>query len=131
MKTTGENRRVLRARNEMRCRHILDGARPLVIDDLDWNAVGAVAVDAAVLDTLVYMRDVEGFTDRDLVGLTADRSTLGDPLLRDFLEAVATGRGVPRTGARSLSRRVRVGNAASSRRPGSFHRPRSHRCGNA
>ena len=38
-----------------------------------------------MLDTLVYIRDVEGFTDRDLVGLTAHRSTLGDPLLRDFL----------------------------------------------
>ena len=131
MNTTGGNRRVLRARNEMRCRHILDGARPLVIDDLDWNAVGAVAVDAAVLDTLVYMRDVEGFTDRDLVGLTAHRSTLGDPLLRDFLEV---WRREEAFHAHVLDRfldEYASRNAVSSRRPGSFHRPRSHRCGNA
>lgn len=32
------------------------------------------------------MRDVEGFTDRDLVGLTAHRTTLGDPIIRQFLD---------------------------------------------
>ena len=32
------------------------------------------------------MRDVEGFTDRDLIGLTAHRTTLRDPLIRPFLD---------------------------------------------
>lgn len=55
-------------------------------DDLAWDRVGADAVDANVLGALVYMRDVEGFTDRELVGLTAHRTTLGDPLIGRFLE---------------------------------------------
>src|SRR5688572_33192275 len=79
-------RRVLRARNEARCHRILDTAAPLRIDDLDWAAVGEVELDDDVLAVLAYMRDVEGFTDRDLVGLTAHRTTLGDPLIRRFLD---------------------------------------------
>jgi hypothetical protein len=79
-------RRALRARNEARCHRILDTAAPLRIDDLDWARVGDVELDDDVLAVLVYMRDVEGFTDRDLVGLTAHRTTLGDPILRRFLE---------------------------------------------
>jgi rubrerythrin len=80
------DRWALRARNEARCERILDTAAPLEVDDLDWSAVGRVPLDASVLDTLVYMRDVEGFTDRDLVGLVAHRTTLGDPLIRRFLD---------------------------------------------
>jgi len=76
----------LRERNEARCRHILESARPLVLDDLDWAAAGNVELDAGVVASLVYMRDVEGFTDRDLVGLTAHRTTLGDPIIRAFLD---------------------------------------------
>jgi rubrerythrin len=79
-------RRALRAANEARCERILDTAAPLAVDDLDWASVGTVDVGMSVLDTLVYMRDVEGFTDRDPVGLVAHRTTLSDPLLRRFLE---------------------------------------------
>jgi hypothetical protein len=79
-------RRARRASNEGRCGRILDSAAPLQVDDLDWDAVGSVALEDSVIDTLVYMRDVEGFTDRDLVGLVAHRTTLADPLIRRFLD---------------------------------------------
>jgi hypothetical protein len=79
-------RQALRERNEARCRRILDTAEPLRLDDLDWGSVGEVEVAPGALDVLVYMRDVEGFTDRDLVGLTAHRTTLGDPIVRAFLD---------------------------------------------
>jgi hypothetical protein len=78
--------RSTRARNEARCAHILESAAPLEIDDLDWDSVAGTDVAPEVVDCLVYMRDVEGFTDRDLVGLTAHRTTLGDPLIRRFLD---------------------------------------------
>ena len=78
----------LRTRNEARCARILESstASPLVLEDLAWAAVGEIEVDEGVLASLVYMRDVEGFTDRDLVGLTAHRTTLSDPLIRRFLD---------------------------------------------
>src|SRR5688572_8440796 len=75
----------IRNRNEGRCGRILDAAAPLVLDDLDWDRVGDVELEPAVLDTLVYMRDVEGFVDRDLVGLAAHPTTLADPLIARFL----------------------------------------------
>lgn len=77
--------RNLRTTNEHRCRRILDSASPLDLDDLAWTTVPDVEVDPGVLQCLVYMRDVEGFTDRDLVGLAAHRSTLSDPLVNRFL----------------------------------------------
>ena len=83
---TRAERRALRSGNEARCRRILDTAAPLRIDDLDWSAVGDVELEDDVLAVLVYMRDVEGFTDRDLVGLTAHRTTLGDPIINRFLD---------------------------------------------
>ncbi len=86
MGRTRAERRALRGRNEARCRRILDTAEPLRLDDLDWGAVGDVEIAPGVLEVLVYMRDVEGFTDRDLVGLTAHRTTLGDPMVRGFLD---------------------------------------------
>lgn len=76
----------VRARNDARCRRIVETASSLVVDDLDWEAIARSSVDPQVLDCLVYMRDVEGFTDRDLVGFTAHRSTLADPLIRRFLD---------------------------------------------
>src|SRR5436853_4464132 len=84
--TTLERTRSVRERNEERCRHIVGSAAPLVVDDLAWDAVGEVPVPDEVIGSLVYMRDVEGFTDRDLVGLTAHRTTLGDPIIRPFLD---------------------------------------------
>lgn len=80
------DRRGRRAANETRCRRILDSAAPLRVDDLDWASVGSVELETSVIDTLVYMRDVEGFTDRDLVGLVAHRTTLADPIIRRFLD---------------------------------------------
>jgi rubrerythrin len=59
----------------------------LEVDDLGWDDVGAVPVDDGVLACLVYMRDVEGFTDRDFVGVVAHPNTLRDPLVAQFLAA--------------------------------------------
>ncbi|HVM39704.1 MAG TPA: hypothetical protein VM618_02860 [Acidimicrobiia bacterium] len=78
--------RPIRDRNERRCTRILDAAAPLPIDDLAWHAVPDTEIAAEVLDCLVYMRDVEGFTDRELVGVTAHPNTTGDPLIARFLE---------------------------------------------
>jgi hypothetical protein len=77
----------MRARNERRCERILDtaAASPLQLEDLPWERIGDDELDAAAIDVLVYMRDVEGFTDRDLVGLSAHRTTLGDPVIGRFL----------------------------------------------
>lgn len=75
----------LRAGNEARCLRILDASGPLELEDLAWAEVGRHELAPEVIDTLIYMRDVEGFTDRDLVGLTAHRTTLGDPVIRRFL----------------------------------------------
>lgn len=76
----------LRARNEARCQRLLAKSELLPVDDLDWAGVGDHVVDAGVLDTLVYMRDVEGFTSSYVVGLGAHKSTLADPLIAEFLE---------------------------------------------
>lgn len=82
-------RTALRERNEARCRRILDASTPLEIGDLPWGE-GCPPLASAVIETLVYMRDVEGFTDRYLVGLAAHRTTLGDPLIRRFLDVWRT-----------------------------------------
>lgn len=75
-----------RQRNEARCGDILEASVPLALDDLPWGEPASVVLDSAVIDALVYMRDVEGFTDRDLVGFTAHRTTLADPLISRFLD---------------------------------------------
>jgi hypothetical protein len=75
----------VRERNEPRCRRLLDTAQPLALDDLAWDAIAAHDLDPDVIHCLVYMRDVEGFTDRDLDGLTAHPTTLADPLIAEFL----------------------------------------------
>jgi hypothetical protein len=74
-----------RTRNEARCRRLLAKSELLPVDDLDWTAVGDHPVDAGVLDTLVYMRDVEGFTGSYVVGIGAHKTTLADPIVREFL----------------------------------------------
>src|SRR4051812_48483611 len=78
--------RRLRATNEARCRRLLARSELLVVDDLDWSTVGTVELDPGVIDTLVYMRDVEGFTGSYVVGLGAHKTTLADPIVRAFLE---------------------------------------------
>ena len=57
------------------------------VDDLAWHEVGATRVEDDVLTCLLYMRDVEGFTDRDLAGAIAHPNTLADPLIVEFLSA--------------------------------------------
>ncbi len=39
-----------------------------------------------VINTLVYMRDVEGFTSSYLTGVGAHKTTVGDPIVGEFLE---------------------------------------------
>ena len=78
--------RALRARNEARCRRLLDKSCLLESTDLVWDRVGQVEVDDGALACLVYMRDVEGFTDRYLDGLAAHPATMSDPLIAEFLE---------------------------------------------
>ena len=65
---------------------MLAGAALLDTDGIDWSRAGDVELDPQAIDSLVYMRDVEGFTNRDLVGLSAHPSTLADPLVRRFLD---------------------------------------------
>lgn len=86
MRGRTESWSVLKVRNEARCRRILDNPLPLELDDLEWARVGGVELDAGVLTSLAYMRDVEGFTDSYLVGLGAHRTTLADPLVHRFLD---------------------------------------------
>jgi rubrerythrin len=76
----------LKDRNRARCERILRSSSPLELDDLAWHRVGAVEHDRGVIDTLVYMRDVEGFTDSYVRGLGAHRTTLSDPLIARFLD---------------------------------------------
>lgn len=78
--------RALRTRNEARCQRLLARSELLDTSDLDWSQAGSAPLDEGVLDTLVYMRDVEGFTDSYVQGIGAHRTTLGDPLVRAFLE---------------------------------------------
>lgn len=75
----------LRQSNEARCRRILERSELLPTDDLDWERAGDVELDSGVIDALVYMRDVEGFTDSYLIGLAAHTTTFADPLVRSFL----------------------------------------------
>jgi hypothetical protein len=82
--------RAARERNEARCARILNTSAPLQIDDLPWDQVGTTMLDDRVIESLVYMRDVEGFTDRYLVGLAAHRTTLGDRLIGQFLKTWRT-----------------------------------------
>jgi rubrerythrin len=58
----------------------------LVCDDLERDSIGDRPVSEGVLETLVYMRDVEGFTDSYVVGLGAHKNTLRDPTVAAFLE---------------------------------------------
>ncbi|MEX2292630.1 MAG: hypothetical protein WD691_02485 [Acidimicrobiales bacterium] len=76
----------LRATNETKCERILARSELLHSSDLAWDDVGKTAVDDGVLVCLAYMRDVEGFVDRDLAGLVAHPTTLRDPIVRRFLD---------------------------------------------
>ena len=86
-RTASRPTRALRTDCEARCGRLVRRSALLAADDLAWDEVGTRPVDDGVLACLVYMRDVEGFTDRDLVGVVAHPNTLGDPLIRAFLDA--------------------------------------------
>lgn len=75
-----------RTLNEARCERLLARSGLLESQDLAWDEVGRHPVDDGVLACLAYMRDVEGFVDRDLVGFVAHPATLADPLVRRFLD---------------------------------------------
>ena len=77
----------LRRRNTQRCEHLVARSALLDTSDFDWRAAADVELDDDAIASLVYMRDVEGFTNRDLVGLTAHPATLADDLLVSFLHA--------------------------------------------
>lgn len=86
MHPTPTTARRVRSNNEHRCRRILGHSALLEVDDLDWSQAAATELDPGVIDTLVYMRDVEGFTDSYVAGIGAHRTTLSDPIIADFLE---------------------------------------------
>lgn len=83
---TDEGASDLRSSNEARCRRLLAKSELLAFDDLEWDSIGEHRVSEGVLETLVYMRDVEGFTDSYVVGLGAHKNTLRDPIVAAFLD---------------------------------------------
>jgi len=85
MRAARRNATNLRTSNEARCRRILARSELLHVEDLDWSQAGAVEIDEGTIDTLVYMRDVEGFTNSYVAGIGAHRTTLSDPIVADFL----------------------------------------------
>lgn len=76
----------IRSRNERRCERLLGRSELLDTSDVDWHAAADVELDRQTLATLVYMRDVEGFTPRYLDGLGGHASTRSDPLVSRFLD---------------------------------------------
>ena len=77
----------LRQRNEARCERLVARSALLDTSDIDFARAPAVRLDDDALACLVYMRDVEGFTTRELTGLAGHPSTVADPLVRRFLAA--------------------------------------------
>lgn len=75
----------LRSSCERRCRRLLDRSELLDTSDIDWSEAVRPELEPAIVDVLVYMRDVEGFTTRYLEGLAGHPATLGDPLVAEFL----------------------------------------------
>ncbi|MEY2417677.1 MAG: hypothetical protein QOG90_357, partial [Actinomycetota bacterium] len=71
--------------NERRCDELLRRSELLDTTDLDWDAVGDAPIEADAIATLVYMRDVEAFTNRYLTGLVAHPATLRDERVARFL----------------------------------------------
>jgi hypothetical protein len=77
--------REIRARNEDRCLKLLARSELLATDDLAWDEVPAYTIADDDLHTLIYMRDVEGFTSRGFAGLSEHPATWRDPLIARFL----------------------------------------------
>jgi hypothetical protein len=76
----------LRERNEERCARLVERSALLDTSGIEWDQVAATPLDAGTIECLVYMRDVESFTNRDLVGLAGHPATLADPLVHAFLD---------------------------------------------
>lgn len=100
----------LRANNERRCERLLGRSELLDTTGMAWDEVGERPVVPEVLGCLVYMRDVEAFTNRYIDGVAAHRATLRDPLISRFLpiwqreeaaHAAALGRYLDRYAART------------------------------
>jgi hypothetical protein len=79
--------RALRSSNEERCARLVARSALLDTSDIRWEDAPSVELDNEAVACLVYMRDVEGFTTRDLTGLAGHPTTLADPLIRRFLTA--------------------------------------------
>ena len=77
--------RDIKATNEIRCRKLLEKSELLVTDDLAWDQVPKCAIADDDLYSLIYMRDVEGFTSRGFAGLSEHPATWRDPLVARFL----------------------------------------------
>jgi hypothetical protein len=77
--------RDIRSRNETRCLKLLEKSELLVTDDLAWEDVPKFKIADGDLYTLIYMRDVEGFTSRGFAGLSEHPATWRDPLVARFL----------------------------------------------
>jgi hypothetical protein len=78
--------RSVRERNERRCEKLLEAFAPIDVDEIDWSGVNDHDLDADSVACLVYMRDVEAFVDRELVGLPGHPNTVGDPLIGRFVD---------------------------------------------
>ena len=73
--------------NERRCARLVAKSALLDTRDIRWEDAPAVELDDEAIACLVYMRDVEGFTNRDLTGFAGHPATLADPLIAEFLHA--------------------------------------------
>lgn len=91
--------------NEDRCERLIARSALLDTDGIRWDDAPAVELDDDALATLVYMRDVEGFTTRDLTGLAGHPTTLADPIIRRFLDCWQAEEGEH---ARALDRFLRA-----------------------
>jgi hypothetical protein len=79
------NWRDIRSRNETRCVKLLAKSELLETEDLAWGDVPKFTIADDDLHTLIYMRDVEGFTSRGFAGLSEHPATWRDPLIARFL----------------------------------------------
>ena len=78
--------RDLRERNDKRCEKLIEAFAPMDPGEFDWSGVARHDLEPASISCLVYMRDVEAFVDRELVGLPGHPNTLNDPVIGRFVE---------------------------------------------
>jgi hypothetical protein len=86
VKVDRDSWRTQRARNDLRCERLVGRSALLDTTGIEWHRVPETAIDDDTVACLVYMRDVEAFTNRDLVGLAGHPRTLSDPLVARFLD---------------------------------------------